>query len=109
MSNPKIDKNGTKRWFNQQGLLHREDGPAVECANRDKEWWQHGKLHRVDGPAVEDDYGTKYWYRYGKRHRKDGPAVEEVTGYKEWWVNDKKINVNSQEDFKRYMKLKAFW
>jgi hypothetical protein len=25
--------------------LHRDDGPAVELANGDKEWWLHDRLY----------------------------------------------------------------
>lgn len=30
--------NGTKQWF-KNGLVHRENGPAVEWENGNKEWW----------------------------------------------------------------------
>ena len=29
-------------WFNDNGVIHREDGPAVICANRYKAWVLHG-------------------------------------------------------------------
>ena len=35
-----------------------------ECkthANGDKEWYLNGLLHREDGPAIEDADGFKYW------------------------------------------------
>jgi hypothetical protein len=70
-------------------VIHREDGPAVEYANGDKEWYLNGKLHREDGPAVEDTDGYKEWYLNGKCHREDGPAVEDTDGYKEWYLNGK--------------------
>ena len=38
----KVDNNGNKRWYSN-GKLHREDGPAIECADGDKEWWINGK------------------------------------------------------------------
>ena len=52
---------GTKHW-NKDGLLHREDGPAIEFADGTKSWLVNGKLHRKDGPAIEFADGTKYWY-----------------------------------------------
>ena len=63
MSKCKIDKNGNKRWFNDEGKkLHRIDGPAVERANGDKFWYVNGLLHRLDGPAVELANGSvEYW------------------------------------------------
>jgi hypothetical protein len=53
-----------KEYRNEQGYLHREDGPAIEFAN-----------------------GTKAWYLNGERHREDGPACEWKSGHKEWYLN----------------------
>ena len=53
-------------WFNLEGKLHREDGPAVECSNGYKSYYINGKYHREDGPAVEWANGTKYYYINGK-------------------------------------------
>ena len=56
----KTNEYGTKRWYNDKGKLHRENGlPAIEWANGDKEWFLNGKLHRENGPAVESANGTK--------------------------------------------------
>ena len=33
---------GSKQWL-LKGKIHRLDGPAVELANRDKEWWVDGE------------------------------------------------------------------
>ena len=41
----KVDGWGTKRWF-LNGKFHREDGPAVEYADGDKQWYLHDeKVH----------------------------------------------------------------
>jgi len=61
-----VDNEGTKRWHNEQGELHREGGPAIECANGTKYWYHNDKLHREDGPAIEWADGTKYWFVNGK-------------------------------------------
>lgn len=37
-----IDNCGNKEWRNQDGRYHREDGPAVEYANENKEWRMNG-------------------------------------------------------------------
>lgn len=92
--------NGDKEWW-VKGKLHRLDGPAVEWAGGTKEWWVDGKRHRLDGPAVECANGTKVWYVEGKLHRLDGPAVERANGTKEWWVDDKQM---TEEEFKAYIK-----
>ncbi len=72
----------------KNGKLHRDDGPAIERFNGDKEWYINGKLHKENGPAIELDDGTKSWYKNGKRHREDGPANEFANGDKEWRIND---------------------
>ena len=109
MSNPEIDNYGNQLWFNEKRQLHRLNGPAAEYANGDKIWYQHGKCHRLDGPAFELACGYKSWILYDKKHREDGPAIEFPDGNRQWWIDDKQINVNSQEEFERYMRLKAFW
>ena len=60
-----IDEYGNKYWC-LNGLLHRENGPAVEWSDGDKEWHLNDKLHRENGPAVEYVNGYKYWYLNGK-------------------------------------------
>ena len=78
--------NGDKRWV-LNGVLHREDGPAVDCTSGHKIWYLNGDIHREDGPAIEDANGSKKWYLNGKRHREDGPAIELVNGHKHWYLN----------------------
>lgn len=75
--------NGCKDWY-QEGLLHREDGPAVDWINM-KRWYFRGQLHRIGGPAEMFTDSTKRWYKYGKLHNVDGPAVERpVHGNQRW-------------------------
>ena len=59
-----IDEDGTKHWY-KDGILHREDGPAVEYTDGTKQWYRDGKLHREDGPAVEWVNGATDWYLEG--------------------------------------------
>ena len=42
----KVLENGTKEWYLNGELRHREDGPAVENSDGDKFWYLNGKLHR---------------------------------------------------------------
>ena len=120
--------------YNLNGLLHREDGPAIEHKDGTKEYFINGKRHRQDGPAVIDFDGnemywvngllhreggpainkrdTKEYYVNGKRHRIDGPAVETVgfkdgsfTPYIEYYLCGKKY---SHEDWLKARKLTAF-
>jgi len=84
-----IDRDGNRHWYNDEGELHRENGPAFEGVNGYKEWHINGEFHRLDGPAVEYIDGDKYWFKNGKLHRIDGPAVEGTSGEK-WWFRDGK-------------------
>ena len=53
----------------KNGLLHGgkgldgEDQPAIEFADGHTEWWENGLLHRDKGPAIISDYGTweEFW------------------------------------------------
>ena len=77
---------GVTAWY-QNNLLHRTDGPAVEWKNGGEEWWQNGQLHRIDGPAIISERGDKYWYQNNRLHRTDGPAIEYANGTKSWHIN----------------------
>jgi len=87
----------------------KQEGPAIIYSSGSKEWRKHGQLHRDDGPAIESASGDQYWYQHDRLHREDGPAIILHNGFQEWFLNGKIINVSSQEEFERYMKLKAFW
>ena len=78
---------GSRFWY-RNGLLHRDDGPAIEYANGDRYWYRNGKLHREDGPAMEHADGSSEWFRNGERHRDDGPAVEHANGDRYWYWED---------------------
>jgi hypothetical protein len=64
----KVYDDGDKYWY-LNNKLHREDGPAVECANGDKCWFLYDKLHREDGPALECA-SYKQWYLNGTKYTK---------------------------------------
>ena len=78
-------------WYNLEGQLHREDGPAREYADGTKKWYRNGQLHREDGPAIERSNGDKYWYRDGQFHREDGPALEYASGTKVWYIEGNQL------------------
>lgn len=66
ISTCKTNEFGTKIWQNDEGLFHREDGPALEYTDSGKAWWQNGRLHREDGPAIEFPNGHKEWWLHGR-------------------------------------------
>jgi hypothetical protein len=83
---------GTQQWLDENGRLHRDDGPALVLPNGQEEWYRHGILHREDGPAVVWPDGREAWCRHGMLHREDGPAVVRPDGREEWWRNGKPQN-----------------
>lgn len=46
-----------KEWF-LDGVLHREDGPAIEYPDGSKEWYVNGVRTKVEWA----DGGTKFWW-----------------------------------------------
>lgn len=62
------------------------------------------KRHRLGGPAIEYQDGSYHYYVDNKRHKLDGHAsYYAASNVKEWWINDTKINVNSQEEFEAWL------
>jgi hypothetical protein len=71
MANPQIYGDGTKHWHNEEGHLHREDGPAVISKDGSQFWYNNGKCHREDGPALIFPDGDEYFYLNDKRYTED--------------------------------------
>jgi len=94
----KVYANGNKRWH-LNGLLHREDGPAIENTDGSKGWFLNGDRHREDGPACEYADGSKAWYLNGNRHREDGPAVEWSSEGKEWHLHGEMVHPEEIVDY----------
>ena len=78
-------------------------------ANGEKHWYLNGKLHREDGPAMECAHGDKHWYLNGKRQRVDGPAIEWSGGGEVWYLNDEYLTeqehkkATTKSDFNAWM------
>jgi len=66
-----IDELGDVRWFNEDGLRHRLDGPAYEGSDGRRMWYVNGKVHRLDGPAYEGLNDYKEWYIEGKMYTEE--------------------------------------
>jgi hypothetical protein len=62
------DKEGTRRHY-QNGLLHREDGPAFIYSTGTQAWFLNGEIHREDGPAIIFPSGYQGWRLKGERVR----------------------------------------
>jgi hypothetical protein len=40
-----IDLYGNRKWFNEEGRLHRDDGPASVLTNGQIRWWINGQYY----------------------------------------------------------------
>jgi hypothetical protein len=56
---------GDMFYYDENNLLSRTDGPAVELKNGSASYWLHGIRHRIDGPAIHLCDGYKEWYVNG--------------------------------------------
>ena len=59
-----------------------------------REWTQDGLLHKEDGPAIIHADGMRIWCRRNRLHREDGPACTWPDGRREWWIND--VNISEE-------------
>ena len=106
-----VRPNGDKFYYKNAEctINHRLDGPAVTYMNQPNAttyWFVNGKKHREDGPAIEYHNGDKEWYVNGKQHRLDGPAVELANGMAEWYINDIRLTSKEVEEQKKKIAVK---
>jgi hypothetical protein len=87
----------------------KEQPTCVTHSDGTKIWYLDGQYHRLDGPAVEYADGGRSWFQYSKLHREDGPACIWQNGNQFWYWDDKYVPVKSQEEFEKWIKMKAFW
>ena len=98
----------SKKWY-KDGVLHRDNGPAIDLSDGTKVWYTNGKrekleyafghveyyknniLHKEDGPAIIKKDGSTEWYKHGLLHRENGPAIERSDGTKAWYEDGKLI------------------
>ena len=78
---------GATVWYNAEGLIHKEGGPAIVHSDGTKFWYVNGRLHRKNGPAIVRTDGHKEWWLNGRQHKEDGPAVIRSSGMYEWWLH----------------------
>ena len=79
------------------------DIEETDCGN--KYWILNDLYHRDNGPAIEYSDGSKSWYKNGLYHRVGGPAVEWADGSIEYWYNGEILDIKSDKELKRYIKL----
>ena len=100
--------NEKERWENDEGQLHRDNGPAVEYKDGTRVWWQSDQLHRNGGPAVEHASGYRAWYQNDQRHRDDGPAIEYADGTRMWHLNGRFVAQNADPDYQAVLAANGF-
>jgi hypothetical protein len=57
---------GSVREHYQEGLLHRDHGPACIFPDGTQMWYIRGSLSREDGPAIVCGNGTAFWALDGR-------------------------------------------
>ncbi|MDP3445995.1 MAG: hypothetical protein Q8T08_24305 [Ignavibacteria bacterium] len=91
-----IDDMGTKSWY-LNGVLHREDGPALIYESGCKLWYLNGLIHREDGPAIEHGNLELHWLLNGIYYNEDEFNVIQLV---------KKLNSELSYDHQQSKKLK---
>ena len=82
---------GTERWVDADGHLHRLSGPAMKSPLAD-EWFYHGRRHRIDGPAIINKVQIE--------HNPDSHAITyRVHESRLWFVNDRRLNSAEVENW----------
>ena len=75
----------------------------MEIPKDAERWLVNGVLHREDGPAVIYPDGTEQWYLNGRLHRTNGPAVSMIDGEKQWWAEWWVDNTNITIEVDKWM------
>jgi len=58
----KTKNHGVVSYFDENGKLHRESGPAYDDGKAHKAFYKHGEIHNLQGPAVFWPNGREeYW------------------------------------------------
>lgn len=93
----------------KDGKLHSfEDEPAV-VTEYCSIWYYNGLIHRENNPAIVYHTGAVVWFHHGKISRIDGPAMISHDGKKKWYLNDEIHGLNSKftnESWARFVNLK---
>ena len=74
-----------KRFAGQSNIPRNFSG-VCKTLDETVRWFKNGVLHREDGPAIIWEDGTKEWFVNGKRHCTTGAAYVYPTGCKEYWI-----------------------
>lgn len=84
---PTINEHGVKTWTNEEGLVDRKTGPAIEHPNGDYEWWidgQRGRNTDVTCPTTKCSH-MYYWFY------KDEEFAAYNSSTKRFWITGDKV------------------
>lgn len=79
--------------MSKNGRVVQEDGTAI--------WYKDGVVHRDDGPAIERQDGTLEWYFEGLRHNDRAPAVISADGERQWFQLGRQLTEAEFEEMRR--------
>lgn len=97
MIRTEMDDGTVREVHTENGLLNRNDGPAITLRRPDgfyrEEYWLSGIPHREDGPALTqrdaDGLTHEEYYHQGKLHREAPAAIERLADgtviYEAYW------------------------
>lgn len=71
------------------------DNRNINCSIK---YTVNGVLHRENGPAVVYPDGASFWFMWGKCHRTDGPAEIEADGTERYWCFGEEITKQEFEE-----------
>jgi hypothetical protein len=77
-----------------------KDGPVAQ-PDGGTIWYRSGIVHRDDGPAIERADGTREWYAEGIRHCETGPAFISADGERRWFVHGQELTEAEFDDMRR--------
>lgn len=63
-----FEENETLCWYDEDGMYHNPNGPAVITVGGEVHWMKNGVSHREDGPAAMYPNGKKEWYLEGNKY-----------------------------------------
>ena len=69
----------------------------VEYPNGSIYYYLNGIIHREDGPAIISSFDNRYYYLNGKLHREDGHAIIWYDGTVFYYINDNDITKEVNE------------
>ena len=73
MAKRRYNRDGWIQWIDDEGLLHRVDGPAWVWPDGTQYWFNHDRDHFVHGPSDLYADGRLAWYEDGEYLRERDP------------------------------------